>query len=264
MSTGCNGHNAHSIIHALDIAVEAAISLANRWSFSLLPCRSIRTPIFATTTFSPEAIPDTAARLAKRNIGFVLRRYPDHSLLRFCEEVRPALVVGDENPLRETEHWRQLVARKLRVPLWTVDSDVVVPGNLLNKRFTAARFIRPQIQAHLKQFLFPAKNPKARHSWKPPKGLQSLPLDFDILRDWPLDRDASPVNTFRGGTSEALRVLKQFTSGALVITTRNEAIPRSRALVPFRLICISGISARLRSHSPSGSGRSSRRQAGLP
>jgi len=33
----------------------------------------------------------------KRNIGFVLRRYPDHSLLKFCDEVKAALVIGDEN-----------------------------------------------------------------------------------------------------------------------------------------------------------------------
>ena len=44
---------------------------------------------------------DIADELRKRNVGFVLRRFPEHSLRRFCEQVRPALVVGDENPMRE-------------------------------------------------------------------------------------------------------------------------------------------------------------------
>ena len=42
-----------------------------------------------------------------------------------------------------------------------------------------------------------------------------FPPDFDILRDWALDRSASPVTSFRGGTTEALRLLKQFASGPL-------------------------------------------------
>jgi hypothetical protein len=42
----------------------------------------------------------------------------------------PAIVIGDENPLRETEHWRVRAAQHLKVPLWTVDADVVVPSRL--------------------------------------------------------------------------------------------------------------------------------------
>jgi deoxyribodipyrimidine photo-lyase len=57
----------------------------------------------------------------------VLRRYPDHHLLKFCQQVQPALVVGDENPMREPEHWREVAAEQLRVPFWTVDADVIVP-----------------------------------------------------------------------------------------------------------------------------------------
>jgi len=58
---------------------------------------------------------------------------PEFSLLRFCDVVRPALVVGDENPMREPESWRLKGARKLRGPLWTVDADVIVPSKLLEK-----------------------------------------------------------------------------------------------------------------------------------
>ena len=44
---------------------------------------------------------------SQRGVGFVLRRYPDHSLLDFCDEVNASLVIGDENPLREPRVWRE-------------------------------------------------------------------------------------------------------------------------------------------------------------
>src|SRR4029078_4966224 len=77
--------------------------------------------------FLVEGLSDIAAGLRRRRVGFVLRRYPDHRLLPLVDQVHPAIVVGDENPLRQTERWREQVGDDLRVPLWTVDADVVVP-----------------------------------------------------------------------------------------------------------------------------------------
>jgi deoxyribodipyrimidine photo-lyase len=51
--------------------------------------------------FLVEGLAEIAAELQMRNVGLVLRRYPDHRLLRFCAEVRPCLVIADENPLME-------------------------------------------------------------------------------------------------------------------------------------------------------------------
>lgn len=76
--------------------------------------------------FLAEGIPDIAEGLARRGVGFWFRSYPEHSLLKFCEKVRPAMVVGDENPLREPESWRQRISDRLRIPFWTVDADVIV------------------------------------------------------------------------------------------------------------------------------------------
>ena len=99
--------------------------------------------------FLAEGIPDIAESLEKRNIGFVLRRFPEFSLLRFCEEVKAALVVGDENPLREPESWRRKAAKKLDVPLWTVDADVIVPVEASGEAQYASYIIRPRLKAHL-------------------------------------------------------------------------------------------------------------------
>src|SRR6185312_8124686 len=84
--------------------------------------------------FLADGLTELAAGLAARRVAFVLRRHPDHSLLRFVDEVRPCLVVGDENPLREPESWRRRVASRLRVLCATVDADVVVPARLFSAR----------------------------------------------------------------------------------------------------------------------------------
>jgi len=160
--------------------------------------------------FLAEGIPDIAEALARRNVGFVLRRFPDHSLLCFCDEVKAALVVGDENPMREPESWRQIAARKLKVPLWTVGADVVVPSKLLEKAQYAAHIIRPRLQAQLEHFLVVPGNPRAQLAWNQPKSFSSLPADFDITEGWQIDRSVSPVSSWRGGSAEALRLLREF------------------------------------------------------
>jgi len=160
--------------------------------------------------FLNQGIPPTAEALKKRGIGFVLRRFPDHHLVKFCDEVRPALVVGDENPMREPEHWRQKAASQLRVPFWTVDADVIVPSKLLMKEQYGAYTARPVIRRLLPEFLQPVGNTRARVQWKPPRGLQSLAMDVDITQGWQLDRSVAPVESVSGGTDQALKRLKSF------------------------------------------------------
>ena len=200
---------------ALDRAIDAANALGKPVVAFFAPVPFYPHANLRHYQFLAHGIPDIAADLAKRNVGFVLRKYPDHSLLKFCDEVQPALVIGDENPLRETEHWRKLATKKLRVPLWTVDADVIVPSKLLEKEQYAAHIIRPRLQKHLQQFLVKPANPKTKVSWKRPVGLHSLAPDDDITSGWPLDRTVSPVKSFPGGTREALRRLDRFVNTKL-------------------------------------------------
>lgn len=200
---------------ALEVAVRAANLLG-------LPC----VVFFAPVPFYPHAnlrhyrflnqgIHDIAEGLKKRGIGFVLRRYPDHQLLKFCGEVRAALVVGDENPMREPERWREIVAKKICVPFWTVDSDVIVPSKLLLKEQYGAYTARPVIRRLLPDFLQPVGNTRAKVAWKDPQDLKSLPPDTDITSGWELDRSVPPVDRIVGGTNEALKKLKRFLKSRL-------------------------------------------------
>ena len=193
---------------ALNVAVEAANILDKPAVIFFAPVPYYPHANLRHYRFLNQGIPDIAHDAGKRNIGFVLRRFPDHSLLKFCEEVNPALVVGDENPVREPRSWREKAAERLRVPLWTVDADVVVPTKLLEKEQYASHIIRPRIQARLAEFLKPLKNPKAQISWKRPHDVTSLADDAEIDRDWKLDRSVQPVTGFCGGTNEGRRRLE--------------------------------------------------------
>ena len=195
---------------ALDVAVTAANLLRLPVVAFFAPVPFYPNANLRAYAFLAQGILDIAADLSSRHIGFVLRRYPEHSLVQFCNEVRAALVVGDENPLREPNHWREVAARRLKIPLWTVDSDVVIPSKLLEKAQYSARIVRPRLLALLDRFLVPCQNPRAHHKWTTPKTVRSLPVDFDILQGWPLNRSVGPVNSFRGGSSEARRLLRHF------------------------------------------------------
>jgi deoxyribodipyrimidine photo-lyase len=160
--------------------------------------------------FLVEGLPELAAGLARRGVGFVLRRTPDHQLMPFVHEVRPALVVGDENPLRQTEGWRQTVAASLRVPLWTVDADVVVPSALLLKEQYAARTIRPRIHARLREFLVAPKGPRATVAWRLPKGVHGLRPSLAVLDGFRCDRSGGAVGDLAGGRDAGRRALRRF------------------------------------------------------
>jgi deoxyribodipyrimidine photo-lyase len=195
---------------ALDVAVEAANALGKPAVAFFAPVPFYPHANLRHYRFLNEGIPEIAADVRARRVGFVLRRYPEHSLVKFCDEVRPCLVVGDENPMREPRHWREKAAERLRVPLWTVDADVIVPSKLLEKEQYASHIIRPRIQARFKEFLVPPKNVKAKGEWRAPHRLASLPDDFDVSQGWSLDRSVGPVSSFRGGRSEAMRLLAEF------------------------------------------------------
>jgi deoxyribodipyrimidine photo-lyase len=159
--------------------------------------------------FLVEGLAETKRKVEGRGAAFIFRPYPDHNLPRFCAEVKPSLVIGDENPMREPEGWRRSAARKLGVPFWTVDADVVVPSKLFPKEEYAARTIRPKLDKLLPVFLQEPKNPKARFRWSQRPGSREI-VPERLLSELPLDRSASPVSSFKGGTAEGMKLLRRF------------------------------------------------------
>jgi deoxyribodipyrimidine photo-lyase len=166
--------------------------------------------------FLNQGLPDIEDDLAERNISFVMRCAPHESHEKLFHDVQAAMVIGDENPMREPENWRKHIASVLRIPFWTVDTDVVVPSKLIEKAQYGAYTIRPRLYRLLPEFLHSYENLKVKHAWKRPKGFYSDSVHEDITAGWKdLDRSVGPVEAWIGGTHAAMKRLKLFTGKML-------------------------------------------------
>jgi deoxyribodipyrimidine photo-lyase len=157
-----------------------------------------------------QGLAEVADGLQKRGVGFVLRRDPEHDILQFCAQVKPCLVVGDEDPLRGAERGRARVAQQLAIPFWTVDADVIVPSRLLGKEHYAARTLRPKIHQQLPRFLARATDPRVKVRWRPGIKLQSRNVEISLLDELPMDRSVAIAGSFTGGAAAARSVLGRF------------------------------------------------------
>ena len=192
-------------------ALETAIGAGNLLHkpvavfFALIPVQGANLRHYA---FMLQGLAEVADQLRRKNVAFVLRRHPDHSVAKFCDEVRASLLITDENPLRGSEARLSRIVRQLRLPVWSVDADVVVPSRLIPAKQYAARIIRPKLLKLREEFLVAPKNTKATIAWKMlPK---SLLCDESSLRGLKIDHSVQPVAA-QGGSREALRLLREFT-----------------------------------------------------
>ncbi len=210
-------------------AVNLAVSIANYLKLPLVvyfagisnfPHANLRHYVFLQ-----QGLPDIEHDLAARNITFLMRRAPHESHERLLADVQAAICIGDENPMREPERWRADLAKKLRIPFWTVDTDVLVPTKIFGKAMYAAYTMRPRLYQLVPHFLVPYENPHAEIPWHRPKGFQSDDVHADITAGWThLDRSVKPVAFWQGGTHAGLKQLERFTSTLLknYIVDRNK------------------------------------------
>ena len=202
--------------HAVDLAVKIAnlrgLPLVVYFAaISNFPHANLRHYVFLN-----QGLPDIEADLAERNITFLMRRAPNESHERLLADVQAAFLIGDENPMREPERWRRDLASRIRIPFWTVDTDVTVPSKLIEKAQYGAYTIRPRLYRLLPEYLHPYENLRADHAWKRPRNFQTDSVHQDITRGWKdLDRSVGPVEAWTGGTHAALKRLKLFTGKLL-------------------------------------------------
>jgi deoxyribodipyrimidine photo-lyase len=196
---------------ALDVAIDAAniLGLPVVVFFSVIP--NYPNANLRHYHFLQQGLRDVEADAAERGVGFVLRRHPDNSLEKFLAEVNAAMLIGDENPCREPERWRKVLAKRLKLPYWTVDADVVVPSAVFGRDYFLLQHMRPQLKAEVPKFLIASENPKPQYAWHKPKSLASASLARDITEGFKgLDRSVGPVDTFTGGTHAAMKHLRDF------------------------------------------------------
>ncbi len=201
---------------ALDVAIDAAnlLELSVVVFFSVIP--NYPNANLRHYHFMQQGLRDVEADASERGVGFILRRHPDNSIEKFLEEVGAAMLIGDENPCREPERWRKVLGRRLRLPYWTVDADVVVPSAVFGRDFFLLHHMRPQLKQALSNFLVPSSNPKPKHQWRKPNAAGGYSLRDDITAGFKnLDREVGPVDTFTGGTHAAMKRLRDFVNSGL-------------------------------------------------
>ncbi len=177
--------------------------------------------------FLVEGLADAEAELRRRGVQLVIRLgKPDEEIPRIAAELNASLVVGDENPIRVAQAWREQVARAIKVPFHLVDADVVVPTSLFPKEEFAARTIRPKIHRVWHDFLKPLPSPEAKNRWTGPLP-EGEPADPDALMRKLRVGGVPEVPGYRGGTREALRRLERFLDDRLAryARDRNEPTP---------------------------------------
>src|ERR1700761_4510807 len=165
--------------HALDKAVACANALE-------LPCVAYFAAVgnfphanLRHYAFLNQGLADIEEDCAERGVGFVVRRWPEEDREKFFAEVGAAMVIGDENPLREPEQWRVQLAERLRISFWTVDADVIVPSKLLEKAQFSAGVIRPRLMRRLPEFLRQYENACAETVWRRPRGFEAEDVHAD-------------------------------------------------------------------------------------
>ncbi|HSY36239.1 MAG TPA: deoxyribodipyrimidine photo-lyase [Acidobacteriaceae bacterium] len=212
--------------HALNVAIAVGNALdlpvvAYFAGISNFPHANLRQYAFLN-----QGLPDVEEDCAERGVGFVMRRAPGEDPLKLFADVNAAMVIGDENPMRESERWRVKIAEELRVPFWTVDADVLVPSKLLEKAQFSAAVARPRLYRALPEFLVPYSNPHAEVKWKRPRGLDADDAREDITRGWKdFDRSVRPVEAWTGGHRAAMKRLRVFCNAMLANYDRDRNHP---------------------------------------
>lgn len=190
--------------HALEFAVEQAnaLKLPLRVLFGLMhdyPEANER-----HYAFMLDGLADVAQGLRERGISFEIK-LGSPAKVAIAGSKDASLVVCDRGYLRHQKAWRDEVAAECKCRVVQVESDVVIPVEVVSDHAEfAARTIRPKIHKHLKRFLKPLK-PRVvvhRESGKP------FVVEA-LLKKLKIDRSV-PRAHLKGGKVEAHRLLASF------------------------------------------------------
>jgi deoxyribodipyrimidine photo-lyase len=163
-------------------------------------------------TFMLEGLQETRAALGKRGIKMIVQKgNPADVALSLGKNA--SLIVCDRGYLRHQIQWRKKVARNAGCRVVQVESDVVVPLEVVSgKAEYAARTIRPKIHKHLNDYLVEFKPTKIQKS---SLQLRITGIDLSniaaVLKKMSLDRSVLPVSDlFKGGTARAREKFAEF------------------------------------------------------
>jgi deoxyribodipyrimidine photo-lyase len=198
--------------HALEYAVQQANKMAQGVVvvFGLMakyPEANLR-----HYTFMLEGLREIQAALAKRGIKMAVQK-GNPAEIALSAGRRASLIVCDRGYLRHQRQWRKKVAQNAGCRVVQIESDVVVPLELVsNKAEYAARTIRPKINKCLKDFLIEFKQTRVKKTSLKTRvsGLDLKDIEA-VAKKMSLAKGVLPVSGFfTGGTSKAKKIFKDF------------------------------------------------------
>jgi len=180
-------------------------------------------------TFMLEGLRETQAALAKKGIKMVVQRgFPPDIALALGRNA--SLIVCDRGYLGHQRDWRSQVAHLANCSVIQVESDVVIPIEVVSEKAEyAARTIRPKIHRHLSDYLMPFTHGDVKVSslHMKIKGLNLKNIDT-ALKTLSLDRSVAPVTRyFEGGTSKGKARFAEFIEKRLHGYTANRNQPQT-------------------------------------
>ncbi|MDX9702877.1 MAG: deoxyribodipyrimidine photo-lyase [Candidatus Auribacterota bacterium] len=181
--------------------------------------------------FMLEGLNEIERELKERNILFVIRHEsPQYGVVELAEYA--VLLVTDRGYLRIQKHWRHYVATHAMCPVIQVETDVVVPVEVVSgKEEYAAATIRSKIHRHLNAFIKPLDDIAP--------DISSLNMGFNsidiscidgFLTHCSVDTSVAPVSGYCGGTSCAKKWLKEFIDKKLDLFSQVRNDPTQDAL----------------------------------
>ena len=161
--------------------------------------------------FMLEGLRDVKIEAARRGIGFAaFKGSPDEVIINLAKKA--SVVVTDRGYLRIQREWREDVAQKIDRSLIEVESDAIVPVEVVSdKAEYAARTLRPKIHRNLGEYLEPVVETKVQVPFSEQIGGTIELEDVEsVLHSLNIDRSVQRVTRYIGGEREASRRLKRF------------------------------------------------------
>ncbi|WP_182868285.1 deoxyribodipyrimidine photo-lyase [Rhodopirellula sp. JC639] len=198
--------------HALEFAIRRANEIQQRLLVLFVIADDDEQLTLRQATFMIEGLRQTQTELQTRGIKLVVRCGNPTDVV--CGVARNAsLVVCDRGYLRHQRSWRQSVASEAPCQVVQVESDAIVPVDLVSvHREYAARTLRPKLHDHLDEFLVElSTTPIEKDSMNVSvQGEDVAELDSEAGK-FQVDRSVPAVpELFRGGTSQANARLERF------------------------------------------------------
>ena len=139
--------------HALEYAVQLANTLGQGVLVGFGLTEDYPEANLRHYTFMLEGLLETQASLSEQGIKMIIR-YGSPVDVASALGRNASLIVCDRGYLRHQKTWRTQVARSASCGVVQVESDVVVPIEVVSKKAEyAARTIRPRIHQHLNDYL---------------------------------------------------------------------------------------------------------------